>query len=104
LSKGVARSAGGFPVLAWPTHELPALVAGLGACDRVVCSDGGAMHVAAALGKPIVCFFGRSDATLWRPWGVPYELLQPASRNVADVSVDQALAAFDSLVNQLAAV
>jgi ADP-heptose:LPS heptosyltransferase len=93
-----------LPVLAWPTQELPALVAGLAACDRVVCSDGGAMHVAAALGKPIVCFFGNSDATLWRPWGVPYELLQPASRDVADVSVDQALAAFDSLSGRLAAV
>jgi ADP-heptose:LPS heptosyltransferase len=55
------------------------------------------MHVAAALGKPIVCFFGNSDATLWRPWGVPYALLQPGSRDVADVSVDQALAAFGSL-------
>lgn len=89
----VARATHDLPVLAWPTQELPALVAGLAACDRVVCSDGGAMHVAAALGKPIVCFFGNSDATLWRPWGVPYVLLQPAGRDVADVSVDQALAA-----------
>ena len=97
LSKGVARGTGGFPVLAWPTQELPALVAGLAACDRVICSDGGAMHVAAALGKPIVCFFGNSDATLWRPWGVPYELLQPASRDVADVNVDQALAACETI-------
>jgi ADP-heptose:LPS heptosyltransferase len=100
----VIRATRDLPVLAWPTQELPALVAGLAACDRVVCSDGGAMHVAAALGKPIVCFFGHSDATLWRPWGVPYELLQPASRDVADVSVDQALAAFDSLSGRLAAV
>ncbi|MCC6786039.1 MAG: glycosyl transferase, partial [Planctomycetes bacterium] len=68
-----------------------------------VCSDGGAMHVAAALGKPIVCFFGNSDATLWRPWGVPHALLQPASRDVADVGVDQALAAFDSLGGRLRA-
>jgi ADP-heptose:LPS heptosyltransferase len=87
----------GVPVLAWETHALPALVAGLAACDRVVCSDGGAMHVAAALGKPILCFFGKSDATRWRPWGVRYELLQPASRDVADVGADQALAAFDAL-------
>jgi ADP-heptose:LPS heptosyltransferase len=100
----VMKATRDLPVLAWPTQELPALVAGLALCDRVVCSDGGAMHVAAALGKPIVCFFGNSDATLWRPWGVPYELVQPASRDVAHVSVDQALAAFDSLSGRLTAV
>ena len=55
------------------------------------------MHLAAALKKPIVCLFGNSDAGRWRPWGVPYELLQPASRNVADISVDQVLAAYDRL-------
>jgi ADP-heptose:LPS heptosyltransferase len=85
------------PVLPWPTSELASLVAGIAACRAMIMSDGGAMHVAAALGKPIVCFFGRSDATRWRPWAVPYALLQPPSLDVADVSVDQALAAFESL-------
>jgi ADP-heptose:LPS heptosyltransferase len=93
----VARGTRGLPVLAWPTHELPALVAGLAACGRVLCSDGGAMHVAAALGKPIVCFFGNSDATLWRPWGVPYELLQPASREVTDVTVEEVIDAYERI-------
>lgn len=92
-----------LPVLAWTTAALSSLVAGLSACDRIVCSDGGAMHVGAALGKPIVCFFGNSDATRWRPWGVPHELLQPPSRDVADVSVDQALAGFDALSARLPA-
>ena len=86
-----------LPVLPWPTNELASLVAGIAACRMMIMSDGGAMHVAAALGKPIVCFFGRSDAVRWRPWGVPHALLQPASLDVADVSVDQALAAIESL-------
>jgi ADP-heptose:LPS heptosyltransferase len=93
----------GLPVLEWPTQELRSLVSGLAACDRIVCSDGGALHVASALGKPIVCFFGKSDATRWRPWGVPYELLQPASQDVADLSVDQALAAWGELSVRLSA-
>jgi ADP-heptose:LPS heptosyltransferase len=96
-AEAVTKAARDLPVLAWPTRELAALVAGLAACDRVVCSDGGAMHVAAALGKPIVCFFGDSDATLWRPWGVPYELLQPASRAVIDITVEAALAAYERI-------
>lgn len=84
-------------VLPWPTAALASLVAGIAACRAMVMSDGGAMHVAAALGKPIVCFFGRSDATRWRPWGVPHVLLQPASLDAGDISVEEAAAAFESL-------
>ncbi len=80
-----------LPLLACPTESLEDLVAGLSLVDRVICSDGGAMHLAAGLGKPIVCFFGNSGAERWHPWGVGYELLQPESRKVADISVDEAL-------------
>jgi ADP-heptose:LPS heptosyltransferase len=55
----------------------------------VICSDGGAMHVAAALGKPIVCFFGNSDATLWRPWGVPYAVVAAGLTRVTEVAVER---------------
>jgi heptosyltransferase-3 len=64
----------------------------------VVCSDGGAMHIAAALGKPILCFFGKSDKTRWYPWKASYVLLQPPSLNVADIGVDEAAHAFDQLL------
>jgi ADP-heptose:LPS heptosyltransferase len=86
-----------LPLLALSTQRLPELIAGLSLCDRVVCSDGGAMHIAAALGKPIVCLFGNSDAARWHPWGVPHVVLQKESRNVADISVDEACAAFAQL-------
>ncbi|HEX8962763.1 MAG TPA: glycosyltransferase family 9 protein [Rhodocyclaceae bacterium] len=86
-----------LPALPVPTRSLPELIAGLSLCDRVVCSDGGAMHIAAALGKPIVCFFGNSDAARWHPWGVPHVVLQKESRDVADVTVDEACAAFARL-------
>jgi len=57
------------------------------------------MHIAAALGKPILCFFGNSGATRWRPWGVPHVLLQPPSMNAADVSVEDAYAAYERLLS-----
>ena len=88
------------PVLPVPTGRLESLIAALSHCDRVICSDGGAMHLAAALGKPIVCLFGNSDAGRWRPWGAPYELLQPPSRDVGDIPVDQVLAACDQLAGR----
>lgn len=88
---------GNLPVTAVPTRRLGELISALALCDRVVCSDGGAMHVAAALGKPLVCFFGNSDAARWRPWGVRHELLQPESRDVGDITVDAAVAACERL-------
>jgi ADP-heptose:LPS heptosyltransferase len=86
-----------LPVTSVPTHALSELIAGLSLCDRVICSDGGAMHIAAALGKPMVCFFGNSGAERWRPWGVAYQLLQAPSRDATDITVDEAIAAYRGL-------
>jgi ADP-heptose:LPS heptosyltransferase len=88
---------GDFPVTPVRTETLDALIAGLAVCDTLICSDGGAMHLAAALGKPIVCLFGDSDAERWHPWGVDYELLQTASRAVTDIGVDEVVAACQRL-------
>jgi len=81
----------GLPVTAYPTRQLQELIAGLSLCDTLICSDGGAMHLAAGLGKPILCFFGKSGSAHWHPWGVPYVLLQPPSQEVSDISVADAL-------------
>lgn len=86
-----------LPLCALPTPELADLIAGLACAGQVVCSDGGAMHLAAGLGKPIVCFFGRSDAPRWHPWGVPHVLLQKESGEVADITVAEAEAACTAL-------
>jgi ADP-heptose:LPS heptosyltransferase len=97
----ITEACRGVPLLACPTEALSRLIAALSLCDIVVCADGGAMHVAAALGKPIVCFFGDSPPEVWRPWGVPYRLLRSSSRVVSDISVEEALAAFMELAEAL---
>ena len=86
-----------LPLIPVPTQDLGELIAGLSLCDRVVCSDGGAMHLAAALGKPIACLFGRSDAARWHPFGVRYELLQAPRRDVRDISVTDVASAIARL-------
>ena len=86
------------------TRRLQDLVQALAGCDLVFCSDGGALHLAAALGKPIVCMFGDSPAQEWRPWGVPYRLLQPTSREVSDITVEEALGAFRDLAAEVGLV
>lgn len=85
-------------VIPVPTHHLSELVSGLSLAQFMMCADGGAMHVAAGLGMPVVCLFGDSDATRWHPWGVPQVVLQPASRHVQDVTPDDILAACRSLL------
>lgn len=88
------------PMMSWPTLELSELVAGLSQCDVVVCSDGGAMHLAAGLGKPIACFFGDSPVDRWRPWGVPHVVLQAPSGRVEDVSVQETASAVLRLLHR----
>ena len=84
-------------IVAYRTARLAELIGALAACDAVVTSDGGAMHLAAALQKPIVCFFGDVDPAQWRPWGVPHRVLRAASRRASDISVDETLAALREL-------
>lgn len=89
-----------LPAALLRTEQLSELIAGLSLCDAAVLSDGGAMHVAAGLGKPLVCFFGNSSAERWHPWGVPHELLQKPSREVAEISVDEAVDAFARMMHR----
>ena len=94
----VAENCRGLPLLPWPTEALSGLIAALSLCDYVVCADGGAMHLAAALHRPILCFFGDSPPERWRPWMAPHELLRPSTRDLSDLSVEDALAGFERLV------
>jgi len=90
----------GLPITPIVTKSLDELIAGLSLCDEVICPDGGAMHIAAALGKPIVCLFGNSDSNRWRPWGVPYRLLQTESKKVSDISALAVANAYNSLLSE----
>lgn len=85
---------------AYRTERLAELIAGLSICDLVICSDGGAMHIAAALGRPIVCLFGGTDPVRWHPWQVPHILLQDDSREVTALSVDDVAQAASKMIKQ----
>ncbi len=96
--KRVGAEATASPAVdARPTQTLPELIAALAECDALICADGGAMHLAAGLGLPIVCLFGNSGAARWHPWGVPYRVLQKPSLEVGDITVAETVAAFNAL-------
>jgi ADP-heptose:LPS heptosyltransferase len=94
------RLAAAKSFVAYRTGSLAELIGALAACDAVVTSDGGAMHLAAALQKPVVCFFGDVAPEQWRPWGVPHRVLRPQSRKATDITVDETLAALRELTGQ----
>jgi heptosyltransferase-3 len=87
----------GATVIAQPTRKLGQLIGALAGCQALICADGGAMHLAAGIGLPIVCLFGNSGTSRWRPWGVPYRLLQDSTLEVSNISVGAVITAFDSL-------
>lgn len=87
-----------LPVFLHETPALPLLIAGLSLPDMLVCSDGGAMHLAAALGRPIVAMFGNSDPNVWHPWGSPSVVLRPPSQKVSDLAVNDVAEAVHQLL------
>ena len=72
-------------------------------CDAFIGADGGALHLAAALGLPCVALFENLEHKKrhWHPWRVPYELVSPAARNIADIAVEQVAEAWRRLEQRL---
>ena len=87
----------GFPVFARATPDLDGLIAGLSLADAVITPDGGAMHLAAGLGKPVVALFGDSPVARWHPWRVPYEIVQTEVGDVGAIPVAAVLSAWQRL-------
>lgn len=82
------------------TQNIRELMAGMSLCDQIVTSDGGALHIAAGVHKPIVALFGNKAAWLWTPWAVPHELLQGEGYDVRNIPVDEVYNAFIRLQEQ----
>jgi len=61
----------GFPTVCYAGQTLAATNAVVGSARLVVSVDSGVMHIAAALGRPLVGLFGASDPGRWGPVGRP---------------------------------
>ena len=57
----------------------------LGHCRLVLCNDSGGMHLAAAVGTPLVALFGITDPARTGPLGERIRLLQHSERRSRDV-------------------
>jgi ADP-heptose:LPS heptosyltransferase len=56
--------------------DLPTLAAGLAACRAVLTNDSGPMHLAAAVGTPVVALFGAGDPRETGPLGPGHRVLR----------------------------
>lgn len=83
--------------LAFRTETLTELIAVMSLGGTAVCSDGGAMHIAAGLGKPVLTIWGSTDRRRWAPWGVEHIILQKDTKLAESITVDEAFAAFKKL-------
>lgn len=87
----------GARIVPLPTPDLATAVAALSLARCVICPEGGTMHLAAALGKPLIALWGDQPVERWRPWGVPHRVLLPSSGSVAEIGVDEVARAFADL-------
>ena len=90
----------GLPFSPIRTERIEDLVAAIDLCDAIICSDGGAMHLASGMGKPMVCLFGDSDPKHWGPWRCPHVVLQKPSLEVTDITVAEVAEAFEALLKK----
>ena len=65
---------------------LEEMAAALALADAVCCNDSGGMHLAAAVGTPLVPFFGITDPDTTGPLGsAPIRILQHSARRTRDI-------------------
>ncbi len=85
------------------TASLEDLTAVLSLCRAFIGPDGGAMHIAAGLGLPIVAFITNLPykKQQWHPWQVPHELVSPES-DAAGITVEQVTSAWTRLEARIA--
>ena len=90
-----------LPVNFMPTPTLESLIESIQTCGSMIMADGGAMHIAAALNRPIIALFGDSNPKKWRPWGVPYKILQNKTKHVKDIEPSKIIDAWLNLINSI---
>lgn len=82
------RGAGGVMLAPASVEDLIALIAG---AAMVIGSDGGPLHIAAALARPVVALFGPTDGDAWAPWRTPLRLLAAPETAVPWTEVREAV-------------
>ncbi|MBI5523086.1 MAG: glycosyltransferase family 9 protein [Desulfarculus sp.] len=87
----------GLAVPVYWSQSLKEFAALLARGRAVLTAEGGPMHLAAALGRPLVVLWGRTPIEVWHPWGVDHRIVG-GHGPVSQVSPAQMLAALEDLL------
>lgn len=99
LADRLTRAIGEVAHVACDTPRISELVAILACCDAFIGADGGAMHLAAAVGLPVVALFEHTPLKTrhWYPWQVPHEIVSGPAPEVAGIETHRVMEALDRL-------
>jgi ADP-heptose:LPS heptosyltransferase len=78
--------------------SLRQLAAVLSLADVFICNDTGVMHLAAAVGTPLVAIFGPTDPKEWKPIGRKFVAVRVEKQRCETVEIQQVLQAVQSLL------
>ena len=90
LCDRISVAVDGVPVNLAGRTTLSEWAALLGECRTVVANDSGGMHLAAALGRPVVALYGITDPDRTGPIGPRCRILQKSDRRSRDVPRESA--------------
>lgn len=99
-AQSILQNIGSDRLIPMSTQEIPELVAGLSLADLVICSDGGALHVAAGLSKKTVGLFEFSVSELnhWYPWQVPNIICSGTDETIGSIPQNSVQEAVSQLI------
>lgn len=102
-AQSILQNIGSDRLIPMPTQEIPELVAGLSLADLVICSDGGALHVAAGLSKKTVGLFEFpvSELNHWYPWQVPNIICSGTDETIGSIPQNCVQEAVNQLIQPL---
>lgn len=87
-----------------PPTDLPTLAALLERATVYVGGDSGPLHLACAVGCPVVGVYGPTDPRINRPWGVPYRVVAPPGRTYSGLKrEDRRAGRFEGLADETVA-
>lgn len=82
-------------VILYKTESVKELIGILSLCKLVICLDGGAMHIAAALNIPVIAFFGSTDPAVWGPYGKGHTVIKKEN-GIESISVKDVMDVINS--------
>ncbi|CAO0823268.1 Glycosyltransferase family 9 protein [Desulfarculales bacterium] len=90
----------GLKVPVYRSASLQEFAALLARGRALITAEGGPMHLAAALGRPLVVMWGHTPQKVWYPWRVAH-IIVGGGAPVSAISPGQVLAALDDLLASL---